>query len=109
MHASAMYISVMQVSAIDKRAQVHASQRNTCQRNTSQLNTNNRLRSGWAKTASFLAKIGATDSEWCPCGILQTVHQIINACPLFGAPSGPQGIKSLDSVTRAWLETQLPL
>ena len=69
----------------------------------------NRQRSGWAKAASVLAKIGATDSEWCPCGSLQTVHHIINACPLFGAPSGPQGIKSLDPATRAWLETQLPL
>ena len=66
----------------------------------------NRLRSGWAKTASFLGKIGATDSEWCPCGRLLTVHHIINACPLFGVPSGPQGIKTLDpALTRAWLET----
>ena len=69
----------------------------------------NRLRLGWAKTASFLAKIGATNSEWCLCGGLQRVHHIINACPLFGAPSGPQGIKTLDPATNAWLETQLPL
>ena len=69
----------------------------------------NRLRSGWAKTASSLAKIGATDSEWCPCGKLQTVHHIINACPLFSAPSGLQGIKTQDPATRAWLESRLPL
>ena len=69
----------------------------------------NRLRSGWAKTASFLAKTGTTDSEWWPYGSLQTVHHIINARPLFGAHSGSQSIKTMDPATRAWLETKLPL
>ena len=63
----------------------------------------------WAKTASFLFKIGATDLEWCPCGKLQTVPYIINSCPLLGAASGSQGINLLDLTTRAWLESQPPL
>ena len=48
----------------------------------------NRLRSGWVKTALFLAKIGAIDSKRCPCGRLQTVDYIINACTMFGVPEG---------------------
>ena len=34
----------------------------------------------------FLAKIGATDSEWCPCGSLQTVHDILNVWCLLKSP-----------------------
>ena len=39
----------------------------------------------WGKTKSFLKKIGAYKSEWCPCGMIQTVDHLINTCSLLGA------------------------
>ena len=63
----------------------------------------NRFRTGCGKTQSFLHKIGASDSDSCPCGAPQTVQHIMRACPIFKPPHGIPGLLMLDEDTSKWL------
>ena len=46
----------------------------------------NRLRTGWGKTNNFLRNIGAVDTNFCPCGAIQTTKHLIEVCPIFSTP-----------------------
>ena len=64
----------------------------------------NRIRSGCAKTKSFLHKIGVEASASCVCGATQqTLEHILASCPTLMPPNGVQGLKSLDDATINWL------
>ena len=65
----------------------------------------NRLRTGWAKTAEYLHKIGVTDSQLCQCGLIQDIDHIIYECPIMKAPNGIHGIRELDKETIEWLNS----
>ena len=58
---------------------------------------------------AFLHKIGAQNSDACPCGAAQTIEHIINSCHLCGAPHGTAGLVDLDTDTVAWLNTAIPV
>ena len=74
------------------------------QLNRKQWVTLNRLRSGWAKTASFMYKIGLGDSYSCICGAEQDIQHIIYDCPSLRPPSGINGLIYLDYDTCKWLQ-----
>ena len=60
-------------------------------------------------TRAFLHKIGAGDSDACPCGAAQTIEHIINSCTLYGAPYGTADLVDLDTDSVAWLNTDIPV
>ena len=64
----------------------------------------NRIRSGCAKTKSFLHKIGVVASASCVCGSDQTLQHILTSCPVLMPPNGVDSLKNLDEETINWLE-----
>ena len=66
--------------------------------------TLNRLRSGVGQFVSSMKECGLKDSAECECSHPeQTVHNIIEDCPLYQPPNGEQGLVALDGDTRSWL------
>ena len=63
----------------------------------------NRIRSGCAKTKSFLHKIKAEESDSCVSGLPQTLDHILTSCPVLRPPNGADGLKTLDADTIDWL------
>ena len=69
-----------------------------------QWTTLNRLRFGVGRFASSMKEWGLKDSAECECGHQeQTVHHIIEDCPLYRLPNGEQGLVAMDGDTRSWL------
>ena len=69
----------------------------------------NRLRSGVAKTQSYLHIITVLATDLCECGKPQTVKHIIDECPIFKPPHGVSGLIELDDDTTSWLMSELPV
>ena len=69
-----------------------------------QWTTLNHLRSGVGQFASSMKEWGLKDSAECECGHPeQTVHHIIEECPLYRPPNCEQSLVALDGDTRSWL------
>ncbi|KAG7502116.1 hypothetical protein JOB18_013919 [Solea senegalensis] len=63
----------------------------------------NCLQTGWGRTQSFLKLTGASTSDACQCGAVQSISHFINECPIFAAPHGSGGLVQLEEDTLNWL------